>query len=398
LKPLDRLLAVFRGEKPDLMPWFADMIYWYTAHYYKGTLPEKYKGPLNSSMVGNKGYMQLCKDLGCGTYGGLLSLPADIDYGNVKVSVDYEGQSSGREKIQSSDWSHERATKDQLTVRYTKYESPIGTLTSVDRYSADACTWVCVKHAVGNVEELKILRYIYKQIRYKPNYSIQHKQLEEWGGYGAVSSFPLRTPFARLIVEWCGVANTFKFLLRKKEDLEETLETMSQADDVVYDIVADAPAPLILFGDNITSEIVSPPIFKKYYGPYYKRRVGKLHAKGKYAWVHIDGTLRGVLPLVEETGVDAAESLTPLPIGDVSVEDLRKIAGSRLILWGGIPAALFSPLYPDEELVSIVRKVIECYKEDGRFIIGSSDQPPPDSNLKRIKTVSELVEKYGSYT
>jgi len=385
MTPQDGLMAVFRGEKPDVMPWFVDMIYWYDAHLHWGSLPERYRG--------SKGYVQLCKDLGCGTYGGLLSLPADVKYGNVKITVFYEGLSPSGERIRSNKWSF----KSGLNVKYTRCDTPVGTLTSVHRYIPSSHTWVCVKYPVEDEEGLKILRYIYRQVDFKPNYSTQYKQLEEWKGYGAVSSYPQRIPFARLLVDWCGASNTYRLLLRSREELEETLDVMSEADDIVYDIVAEAPAPFVIFGDNITSELVSPPIFKRYYAPYYKKRVGKLRAKGKYTYVHVDGTLRGVLPLIEETGIDAAESLTPAPVGDVQVEDLRKIAGPRLILWGGVPAVFFSPVYPEEQLMSMVERVIERYKEDGRFVIGSCDQPPPESDLERIRKVSRLIEKYGSY-
>jgi hypothetical protein len=37
----ERLLAVFRGERLDVMPWYADLTYWYSAEMIKGTLPEK---------------------------------------------------------------------------------------------------------------------------------------------------------------------------------------------------------------------------------------------------------------------------------------------------------------------------------------------------------------------
>ena len=38
----ERLLAVFRGDRPDAMPWFADLSYWRAAHRAIGDLPEEY--------------------------------------------------------------------------------------------------------------------------------------------------------------------------------------------------------------------------------------------------------------------------------------------------------------------------------------------------------------------
>ena len=61
-----RLLAVFRGERPDVMPWYADLTYWYSTEMIKGTLPEKYRGD---------GVVRLYKDLNTGAHEHLLNCP-----------------------------------------------------------------------------------------------------------------------------------------------------------------------------------------------------------------------------------------------------------------------------------------------------------------------------------
>jgi len=37
----ERIMAVFQGKQTDIIPWFADLTYWYSAQIAKGTLPEK---------------------------------------------------------------------------------------------------------------------------------------------------------------------------------------------------------------------------------------------------------------------------------------------------------------------------------------------------------------------
>ncbi len=40
----ERLLAVLEGRRPDAMPWFADLTYWYYARQLDWTLPPEYEG------------------------------------------------------------------------------------------------------------------------------------------------------------------------------------------------------------------------------------------------------------------------------------------------------------------------------------------------------------------
>ena len=40
-----RIEAVFRGDRPDAMVWFADLTYWHDSHNRMGDLPERWRGP-----------------------------------------------------------------------------------------------------------------------------------------------------------------------------------------------------------------------------------------------------------------------------------------------------------------------------------------------------------------
>ena len=143
--------------------------------------------------------------------------------------------------------------------------------------------------------------------------------------------------------------------------------------------------------------MISPKIFEKYHIPYYKRRAEKLHVAKKYIFVHIDGALRGLLPLMWKTGVDCAQSVTPAPVGDVYVEKLREVAGPNIILWGGLPGIYFSYLYPEKSLREMAMDVIKYHLDGHKFIMGVADQVPPDGDIKRVKMITNLVEKNARY-
>ncbi len=368
---LERLLAVFSGEKPDVMPWFADLTYWYRARLYHGDLPTKY--------LGEKGRIRLYRDLGCGAHEELYNLPGSLAYYGVKHICSVEN------------------LRDGTTINEEIYKTPVGSIKCIRKFVPKSVSSAYIKYAVETREDLKVLQYIYKNQEFKPDFSLQYDRLDDWDGLGFVSSLPPRTPFQRLIVVWAGVTNTIRLMMKEPEELEETIQVMIEADDPIYEAICESPALGVYFGENITSDVISPWIFKKYHAPYYKMRAKQLHAAKKIIYVHIDGALRGVLPLLEETGVDCAQSVTPAPVGDIPVERLREVAGSKIILWGGLPGVYFSRLYSEKTLLEMARKVLRHHLEGHKFIMGVADQVPPDGDISRVRMITEILEKEARY-
>ncbi len=369
--PGERVVSVFEGRKPDKMPWMADLTYWYSAQEYLSTLPEKYRGW--------KGRLRLYKDLGCAAHEDLYCSVHKVRYKNVRITTRRENLPDGSMLV------------------HIKYSTPVGKLHMIRKFSPTSVTWFTIKYPVEKVDDLKILKFIYEDQEVEPNedaYIHQLKLMEMWEGWGIVSSLPPRSPFARMLIELAGPITTFKLYWKSREELDELIDVMANSDDPIYEAINEAPAKFVYFGENISSDIVSPTIFKRYYLPYYKKRCKQLHAKGKYIYVHIDGRLRGVLPLLKESGVDCAQSLTPAPVGDLPIEEFRKVAGSDIILAGGLPGIYFSKRYSENLLYDMVRKVLECYLSDNKFIMCVADQVPPDGDIKRVKKVSELIEQY----
>jgi len=349
------------------MPWFADLTYWYSAHKAMGTLPSKYE---------DEGRINLYKDLGCGAHEEL--------YGGV----------TSAESSQVTTRVHEVPEPDGGYTRCTVFQTPIGELRKVEKSSKVSYSKAIIEHPVKTEKDLKILRFIFKDQRIEPSmeaYEHQSKLMKMWEGWGIVSSLPPRTPLSRLVVEWAGLANVAKLQWRAREEFDETIQVLCETDDPIYEAIEQSPARFVYFGENLSSDIINPTMFKTYIDSYYRRRSSQLHPKGKFIYVHIDGTLRGLLPLLRQTGVDCAQSLTPAPMGDLAVADLRKRAGEGIVLWGGLPGVLFSRNYPVEMLRKTLDEILENYTDDRRFIIGVADQVPPDGEIQRARMVTDVI-------
>lgn len=357
------LMQVLKGEMPEKKPWFADLSYLHASLKIKGELDNKYEG--------EEGYLQFHKDLGAGI----------CFYAPFVWKTGYTGGVSFTESERNG-------------LRTSIYQTPKGEIRTTHKYLPLTYTWAYTEYFVKSIEDLRIMAYVFENSVYSENYNEFNRIDQLWANNGIAACLaPISVaPIQKLLSRWAGVEKMVEIFMENTKECEEILERIQKAEDPVFEIIAKSSAHYVEFAENLSSEITGKPFFEKYNMPYYIKRINQLHEAGKYVGIHIDGNLRGCFPLLEKCGFDVAEAVTPAPLGDIEVKELRAIAGDKIVIWGGIPGALFSEAYSKEVFVDHVIKVLKTFKEDKRFVLGVADQVPPDGNISRIKKVRELVE------
>lgn len=363
MSPRERIEAIFKGETPDAMPWFADLTYWYNSHKLMKDLPEAWQ----------KGISTIHRQFNVGEY-----VPGTNAFNQI-----YD------EKVQEI--VEEKSDKQIIT-----WNTPIGSLKAVREYNPISYSWSRVEYPVKTVSDLKVLRYIAEHTVYVPAYDRVLKLDRNLGEYGLPIVALPGTPVAQLILNWAGVITTSYLFTDAPREMELIIEAIAEHQKRAYEITAEAPCDYVIFCDNLTSNIYGR-FFKTLMADYYKKQIAYLHKHGKKVVTHVDGTLRGILEQLEGTGIDCAEALTPLPVGDVSIKELRELAGERIILWGGIPGAMFGPSFGRDEIKRQVLEIIRYHRENKKFVVGVADQVPPDADINLVGFISELIEKYGRY-
>jgi hypothetical protein len=168
--------------------------------------------------------------------------------------------------------------------------------------------------------------------------------------------------------------------------------------DRAMEVVLKTPCDAVMIPENLSSEMVGKSFFEKYMRDVQVEWIGKIKAASKYSFIHMDGSLRGLLKEECSTGLNVLEALTPLPVGDVDITEFSSFAsGSETILWGGLPGSYFTPMISDTEFENHVRNVLEIMTSEPRYVLGVADQVPPDGMESRIAKVAELVECYGKF-
>lgn len=353
------ILDVFNNKTPERLPWAADLSWWLTTQKAHNKLPEKYEGA---------GELQLHIDLDAAIY-----LPPCNPY-DITTSC----------KLIDSE-------KDGKFI--SRIETPYGELTEVIGFMPETATHSHDQRLLKSADDLRALTYYIESLEYVPNLEFARRREDLFGDFGTVILAVPRTPLSRMMVEYAGVENTIYAMMDAGEEFDNLIKVMKETDDAAYDIVKQAAGTLVMFPDNLSSELISPSYFKKYTMEYYQTRSDELRAAGKFTMTHLDGTLNGLLQLMAEAGLDCVEGITPHPVGDISPEKLRELAGDDIIIWGGLPGGLFGKEWPVESFEEYIHKYIQMAAENPRFIIGVGDQVPPHADLFRVRRVSEIIDE-----
>ena len=361
----ERIEAVFRGETPDAMVWFADLTYWYGAHQAMGDLPAAWRGP--------HGIGQIHREMNVGEY-----VPGCNAY----------------DESEGSEVAFEHRVEAGVGTR--TWRTPVGTIDSRQEYSPSSFSWGFRAHPVKRVEDLAVVRYVVEHRQYRARPDRLRQVDRDVGAHGLPVIAVPGSPMAELGKAWAGIMDLSYLMADTPGEVGETLEAIASSQDETYRITAESECPYVMICENLSAETMGG-LFDLHTRDYLTRRVAYLHAHGKKVILHIDGTLRGVVEKLPAVGIDCLDAVTPKPVGDVGMDEIRDLVGDDILILGGMPGAMFAPPFTAADIETHVRDVIRLHKQSNTFMFGVADQVPPNGDLQLVKLVSDLVEQHGRY-
>ena len=361
----ERVLLLLSGGTPDQVPWFGDLSYWYYPALANGQIDKRYE---------SDGIYDLHRDLGVGFY--------------LQGYFPFHERPDDTIKI-----SHER--DGNTTV--TRWETPVGAVSQVDIFLPESYTSAIKKHIVGSLKELEIYAYIIEHTRYEPHYDEAIRRQSLIGDNGVALCYLPRSPYMNLVAEKAGIENVVDMMLEDDERFAELLGRITVKATEAAEIALCSPAECLMLPENISSEVVGKKPFERFMRDWHVNWNARISAAGKTSFVHLDGTMRGLITELSAAGVRVLEALTPGPVGDMEIEELSQYVRDDTILWGGIPGLYFTDLVSDAQFDEHVKRVLDTMTSASRYVLGVADQVPPGSRPARIARVRELVDQYGRY-
>jgi len=357
MTPRERIRRAMHKKKTDRIPWAA----------YGCLLP--------------RGYVERkVREKGCGLY--MVMSPCSYQMERQRVTIE-----------EKRTWDqHNRA---QIIMR--TYHTPIGSVSQKAQLrmglSSNKQEWI-TEHMIKDVSDYPIVKFIIENTRYYKDYDSFLEAQEDIGEDGIVAAVA-ETPMHMMIWYLMGVEKFSIDLYEHPQEFNKLANLLEEKYDEMYKIIADSPTELVIGGENLSGDIISPPLFEKYSAPFHNKQARLMHKKGKIYAVHCDGRLNCLKDLIKKTDIDVIDSFTlPEGGGDLSLEEAKKLWKNKVI-WANFPACL---CHENEEkirkfLIQTLRKVTPG---DG-FMLEYSEDLPVNLWKKTLTVIAETMEKYGNY-
>jgi len=369
----ERILTVYRGETPDVVPFMLDLSHW----FYERTgqpwdLSVAYEEP-------ERDLIEYHKKAGVGFY-----VPNLASFYTISHAEDVDVTTVKRER-------------DGVPEITWRIQTPLGWIERSRIWEPRTYAWGISRWGIETEQDLKVFRHAMATRRFQPRWDRYQAWVDKVGDTGVVYVSPGYSAMGYLLNYWMGIERTMFATMDWPAILRETVDTVNANILELVDLLATSPAEIIIMGDNFSSDVQPPSFFDTWSRPFYEEAIRRLHAAGKYVAVHIDGRLRGAIRMIRDAGADCGDAITPTPMGDLTPAECRAEAGPDFILSGGVSPDLWLPNVPLSVFTEKVREWLDLRHESPRLIANAGDQVPPGADEDRIKIMRDLVEEHGKF-
>lgn len=356
----ENYLKALRNEHVDELVWAPNFDYWLNVNRAEGTLPDQYREMSRNDIVR--------------AIGGTIWNRA----GGLRVIYD--------PSVTESRWVHGDDTIHQFTT-------PLGSIQEVYRHTEGPHRAMALtEHFIKDLDTLEIVKYVVEATHYEPDYTDTLRALDETGDDGIVLNTYFSMPFIQFAKVDAGYVNGFYLWADHREQVDSLIELYFQKFLEGYTILADGPADIIGNGDNMDGLMISPAIFKEYAIPFYREVQNICAQRGKLCQGHWCGRTQSLLPLVPDCGLDIVEAIVTKPMANITLREALDMLEGKVVLQGGIPSVLVCEEGGSkQEFERYMNEVILPLRGRKGYILGMSDNVPPNADFSRIEMIAKLV-------
>ena len=242
--------------------------------------------------------------------------------------------------------SHRYYQKDGKRLLDIVFETPVGTLTML-KEPAGFTTWIH-ERMFKSPDDYKAIRFMIENERYEPCYGDFLRAERDLGGDFHVRTHLGAEPMQVLVSgDFLSMESFCVEWMENRDEVVALAELIARKRREALPLVADSPAGLVMLGGNVVPEVTGPPVFERYYLPYYDEIASALHPRGKLIGSHLDANCKVLAPLIARSKLDCIEAFTPAPTTDMTLGEARA-AWPDKVLWLNFPSQVH--LAPDAEV------------------------------------------------
>jgi hypothetical protein len=385
----ERILAAFRGEEPDFVPFSPNIWHWFYFHLAHGGLP--------AQIASARHPVDALRYLGADILARWDTQHSTRDFYTAgEFSMEYAG---------TGDWDEPMVTSFNCYPPHKsrcqrKFVSPHGTLTQTWDYTHEAGADFESEHWWKSWDDYPAVRYMLEAREYAFDAADFQKWVNRIGEDG-VTMVHL-TQSALKTFHWlAGAENASLYMMDHPREMEELARIHERKALALLEAVVDNTlAEIFVFLDNLDSVFYPPYFYRDYCQSFFSQAADIIHRRGKFLVVHACGHSRALLPLVGASHVDCLEGITPRPLGDVDLGEVRRLAASESFTVDGGMDAHHQEIRLDSEarLHDYTRRLFESMGDKRHFIFASSCNTSYLAPWENLVYFRDAAREYGRLT
>jgi uroporphyrinogen decarboxylase len=162
---------------------------------------------------------------------------------------------------------------------------------------------------------------------------------------------------------------------------------------------ADGLIDIFMMGDDFGTQrglMMPVPLWREYFEEGFRRFIELAHGFGILVMHHTCGSIRPLIPLFIEDGLDVLQSLQPRAEG-MDLAGIKRDFGSRIGLHGSVDIQQTMPRGTPQEVREEVRARMDAGKEGGGYIICTAHNLQVDVPTRNIVELVRAYHDFGSY-
>ncbi len=382
----DRILATFRGEEFDTVPFSPNLYQWFYYHQFNGTLPDDVADAEHPFDVLR--YLDADILTRWDTYWATKTVYPEGDF-----SEEYVGQTHLDIPLVTA-FNIYPPHKKELR---RQFDTPYGTLTQIWSYTPEAGADFESKYWWSQWEEFEAIRYMVQARDYEFDAENYHRWVQRIGDDGVAMANITESPLKAL--HWlAGPQNATMFILKHETEMRE-LADIHEKKALAYleRIVDNADIDIFVAIDNLDAMFYPPYFYKDYCGSFFAKAAEIIHSRNKFFVVHACGRSKKLLSLVGESKIDCLEGITPPPMGDVQLGEVRELVGYEgFTVNGGMNAAQQEiKIDAEEKIHDYTRALFDSMGDKQHFIFASSCNTSPLTPWENLLHFRDAARAYG---
>ena len=355
MTPRQRLLAAYRGEEVDRLPYWAKV----TNSTWRTSQPQSVRRWSDVELLD-----YIYAD-------GLFGCPAPIR--RIAPHVDTRKHMTG-----------------QVETRVT--DTPDGEL--VEKWSLDPATksWHPTEFPIKTAEDVGRYRWCHEDVRYE----VDEARLAEAGAWcdelgdrGVRMSWSGTSPLMDLVEHIVGPINVHLMLHDYPDEMDELIALM-HADRMrrIRAIVDVTPADGVISGENTSTTLISPAQFEKYCYVHLCDYGRVIEAGGKMHELHMCGHTRVLLELIDTIPASSIEAYTSPTLGNTRLVDGRTSAPGKTLI-GGTNVNVW--LLGLEEIRRYILDELAACPNHRRIVLTTAGVAPPGCPAEVFREIGQWL-------